>query len=100
MKTVKTGVWLTFLGSIKNSCCVWMSELAAVYELCPALSMTLLHTRRLHSSLRMSLSVHSLCHVGVMSHSGANSRTMGQVWPSVKVLQLQLGMITLECSAG
>ena len=70
---------LTLRGSIKNSCCVSMSGLAAVYELWPAVSMTLLQTSRLHSSFRISASVHSLCHVGVMSHIGANSRTIGHV---------------------
>lgn len=69
---------LTFLGSIKNSCWTSSSERAAVYALWPALSITLLQTRRRHSSLRISLSVHSLCQVGVISHNGANSCTMLQ----------------------
>ena len=73
-----------------------MSGLAAVYELWPAVSMTLLQTSRRHSSLRMSLSVHSLCHVGVMSHSGANSRIIGHVCPKVKVMQWHEGFVAVK----
>ena len=68
-----------------------MPSSTAVYEFMLAVTMTLAHTSRRHSSFLSSGSGSEVGHIGVAPHAGASPETEGQVCEMVRVRQLHAG---------
>ncbi len=83
----KTGR-LTFRGSLMQSLVLSKSSSTELYELRLAVSITLDHTSRRHSSLRNSPSERPVGHIIVPTHPGAIPSTDGQWWLIVSFAQL------------